>query len=488
MADDPGSSGDSGPTGRSGPIGSLGQIASIGATAATGATGATGTSGSTGTTGSTGAQESAVYKPGAPQDFIFVGELYEVYLLMDHISARSDKSLNKLEKLDGSDLVEEVCTIRWPPVGTAVQLAKQAATLLKGKDLLNNAANPASGATIAFTVLVTEASRLRGWLFGQSRDPALPLGTEAAATSRIFLAEKAYPGLVAPARAFRNKMSWLIWALVGWLFVTCLLSWNVAAGHAILSRIDALAKAKIELRAKVYAADSEEARNNPPAAPASTSAQRQTIRPYCDRHRLPPDAVQPAEPSTLEQFDSVSALDICEPLDENDQAYRVAYADLADWLAVWSWVKWLPHRVCHGPCLGHGTKESALSPNATDEQWASILVEVLANGVLPVFYGILGAGAAVVRQLWSKVGRSLLSPRDFTLSLGQLALGAVIGACIGLFVTPSGAQGSPGLTGAVALSASALSFVAGFGVEGVFIALESFIRRVFNIDQTGASR
>jgi hypothetical protein len=44
---------------------------------------------------------------------------------------------------------------------------------------------------------------------------------------------------------------------------------------------------------------------------------------------------------------------------------------------------------------------------------------------------------------------SLLSPRDLTLALGQLALGAVIGACIGLFVTPSssgGGQPSTGLT------------------------------------------
>jgi len=78
---------------------------------------------------------------------------------------------------------------------------------------------------------------------------------------------------------------------------------------------------------------------------------------------------------------------------------------------------------------------------------------------------------------------SLLSPRDLTLSLGQLALGAVIGACIGLFITPSGvgSQGAGGLTSSVTLTPSALSFIAGFGVEGVFVALEGFIKRVFDI-------
>ena len=76
---------------------------------------------------------------------------------------------------------------------------------------------------------------------------------------------------------------------------------------------------------------------------------------------------------------------------------------------------------------------------------------------------------------------SLLTPRDWTLSLQQLALGAVIGACIGLFVGAPGSDtaGSSGLFGAVKLSGSALSFVAGFGVDAVFSALEALIARLF---------
>ncbi len=79
---------------------------------------------------------------------------------------------------------------------------------------------------------------------------------------------------------------------------------------------------------------------------------------------------------------------------------------------------------------------------------------------------------------------SLLTPRDLRLAWGQLALGAVIGTCIGLFITPGAGSVQDGAAlfyGPVALSASALSFIAGFGVEGVFQSMESLIRRVFNV-------
>jgi hypothetical protein len=78
---------------------------------------------------------------------------------------------------------------------------------------------------------------------------------------------------------------------------------------------------------------------------------------------------------------------------------------------------------------------------------------------------------------------STMMPRDIILAYVQLALGAVIGACVGLFVTSDGnaAPTQGGLLGAVHLSASALCFVAGFGVEGVFQALEALVSRVFNI-------
>jgi hypothetical protein len=105
----------------------------------------------------------------------------------------------------------------------------------------------------------------------------------------------------------------------------------------------------------------------------------------------------------------------------------------------------------------------------------------MGTAVLPFLYGLLGAGAAIIRSLSRKIRASLLSPRDLHLSFQQLALGAVIGACIGLFVSAPGGDGEEGLLGPVTLSASAISFVAGFGVEAVFQAIEALITRLFNL-------
>ena len=80
-----------------------------------------------------------------------------------------------------------------------------------------------------------------------------------------------------------------------------------------------------------------------------------------------------------------------------------------------------------------------------------------------------------------KIRLSLLKPRDCRMIRVQLLLGIITGACIGLFLTPSetSISGAPLSGGSVALSASALSFLAGFGVEGVFKMLENTLITVF---------
>jgi hypothetical protein len=119
---------------------------------------------------------------------------------------------------------------------------------------------------------------------------------------------------------------------------------------------------------------------------------------------------------------------------------------------------------------------------------ASTLANILGSAVLPFLYGLLGAAAAVIRSLSKKIRGSLLSPRDLTLSLQQLALGAVTGACIGLFIGhPGDGDAGDTLLGPVALSGPAISFVAGFGVEAVFQALEELIKRIFNVTPAGTA-
>ncbi len=143
---------------------------------------------------------------------------------------------------------------------------------------------------------------------------------------------------------------------------------------------------------------------------------------------------------------------------------------LANWLC-WDWIR-----------------DCTNDPKARDApSRAAAFANILGSAVLPFLYGLLGAGAAIIRSLSRKIRESRLSPRDLVLSFQQLALGAVVGACIGLFVVAPGADATgESLLGPVALSASAISFVAGFGVESVFQALEALISRIFNISPAPA--
>jgi hypothetical protein len=508
------------------------------------------------------------------QDFIFARELAEVYLLLDHLSGRSDKSLASAigdgEDNAGKEWIQKICEVGWPPKGTVVEQGAQAATLLLAKDRLNAAAKPANGASIAFTLMVAgddeppvaQAHRRRGvphWLRrlafwtsaesppkpepvkegddavskppasgsggGSSAPPPVDAASNSAPTmpqggggagngggnsdsppggiwgaqppSRISLARLAYPGLVGSAGRFKWQVKAIIFLLFVWLIVTCALSWHITAGHAILARFDAIEAARTAIQKRIADAELDEVKQRstpapgsaptpaaagPSPTPAAAVAPKPLVQRYCERaSRLPPPKDAPAGVK-IDQFEDATQRQICDQLAENRVNYSNSREDIADWLAPWGLLKWSAHKLCgEGRCLKDETV--ALPANAVNQQqWASVLVELLATAVLPLCYGFLGAGAAVVRNIWGKMRDSLLSPRDLTLSLGQLALGAVIGACIGLFITPTGvgSQGAGGLTGSVTLTPSALSFIAGFGVESVFVALESLINRVFN--------
>jgi hypothetical protein len=309
--------------------------------------------------------------------------------------------------------------------------------------------------------------------------------------SRLSLARQAFPGLVSTAAKFNLEIKAIILLLFVWLIFTCGLSWNIAAGQAILARLDGLETAKVAIEKKISDAEIEDVKRSvPDAAPPSTATQptaaAPTAKPFVQRYCERASILPPLKKGDIEikQFNDVTQRQICDQLADFRISYGNGREDLADWLAAWGWLKGFSHFICSGRCLAD--EKIRVSPNSVNEQqWAAVLLQVLAIAVLPLCYGFLGAGAAVVRNIWGKMRDSLLSPRDLTLSLGQLALGAVIGACIGLFVTPTGAnaQGAAGLTAAVTLTPSALSFIAGFGVEGVFVALESFIKRVFNIPE-----
>jgi len=478
-------------------------------------------------------QEAAVREHARPermQDFIFQRELAEVYLLLDYLSGRANQSLAKAlaDETGGKVSIEQICNISWPPVGQPTEQAEQAAILLLAKDKLNMAAQPASGASIAFTLLVAgddeskEASRrenrgLRGWfrkVFASS-PPAAPVSPPAAsapapaagggappappppgaggegiwsggAPSRTSLARLAYPAMIGRARRFSWGTKAVILLLFGWLILTCLLSWHVAAGRAIVARLDSMEKDRTTIDGKIEKAEVGPAQTQaaPAPAPSPAPAQQAAATPvlrYCERYLVLPFTDSADGTRKLSQYESATQRQLCDQLNENRLLYESSCGQARDWLAPWRFFRIESAPSYQNACVAEVSSTNPAS--ISEHQRASVLVEILATAVLPIFYGILGAGAAAVRDLWSKMRDFLLLPRDMTLSLGRLALGAVIGACIGLFVSPTGAAGQTGsgLTTAVTLTPSALSFIAGFGVEGIFVALETFIKRVFNI-------
>ena len=402
-----------------------------------------------------------------PRHFVLERTRHEVHLLLDNLSANPEATIHELSEDNPppDDLpdnwIDRVCRITWPPdqseEGEAEQ-AKQAALLIRVKDYLNSLAKPASGATIAFTLLVTqEENRSRDEEQEQEekeeREEKKRLRAKEGphAPSRSSLASKAYPDLEAKARRFRTLMRFLSWLPLFWLALTVAVSWYVTVGNAALADVAKARTAVTDASARVAAA---QAALNAPSGVADARTTQQAARTPESHTRdfcRPRGALRPS-------FRSGEALQACTAL----EAAGANLAALERALDRWAW--W------------GGDKTTA--------PWG---VALLATAVLPVLYGVLGAIAAVVRSLSNKIRRSVLSPRDIQLTLQQLALGAVIGTCISLFIADPDTGTEATLLGPVTLSTSAISFVAGFGVETVFVALEALISRIFNVAPAAAA-
>jgi hypothetical protein len=104
------------------------------------------------------------------------------------------------------------------------------------------------------------------------------------------------------------------------------------------------------------------------------------------------------------------------------------------------------------------------------------------NFLLPVIFAFLGAAAHVVLEFYTKLQTSTLTPDDRDLGLIRLVLGMVVGTCIGLAFSstvPAPDKTVTDLVASLSLTASGISFLAGFGVEGVFDMLGQVVKRVF---------
>ena len=408
-------------------------------------------------------------------------ELSEVYLLMDHIAGRKDKTLDEAlaSKITGGRQItlDELCGVAWPPLEQ--DRGKVLALVLTAKDRLSRAAYPATGYSVAFTYLtLAEYVRSGGWgqrLFGRSNrtvDPqsnrssaaappnqnrsgasdAAPDGGEGAGatpigdnSTMVQFARDAFPGLAATRK---SPFHAFVWALPILLLVTCLVSWDLAVGQRLL-------------------ADYRWLSSHPEV--------------------LISDDKIPDECKKDEEQDEKQGEKQGEPTARKPCARALARQRVAP-LAI-SWIGWQPilrSFTCNVPSCASDDVNNVSYQNVVFEQ-TRVIVTTLNFNVLPLLLGGLAATAAALRNTATKIARQELEPRDLAQVWPRVLLGAFLGSMIGLFISPGPSNGfftvaaDSEPTSTVALSPAAFAFLAGFATGRIFHWLDSLVEKIFAV-------
>jgi hypothetical protein len=462
--------------------------------------------------------------------FIFQRELNEVYLLIDYLSGRPDKTLIAFDNIALADLdaesrlgllgeanppaaagaggphpetapdlsqtpeaplgdvLSKICFLRYPPDGVRQMKAENAAFLLRVRDRLNLLAYPASGMTIAFTAMVAgsmtdppddQSGTGRRWSVFSRRG------------SRATLAIQAYPGLRRRALQAKAAFSAMIAVALATAIIAVGLSGEVAFAKSLLDRYVTLDNERTALIATI---SQVEANSSTGGQATGTEVKGGGITPYCER----PAAVL----GQSGKFENYTQQHICAKSAHLQRNIEKVQNDLRAWLSsighfVPSFLEadWIFDSASQAaqPESRSAAGANDANPDNPDKTYdlpilISSVLTVIGTYLLPMLYGFLGSAASVIRDFSRKMRDSTFAPRDLTLTVVRLALGILAGASVGLFFTPeSAAQGDAMPTGAVALSASALAFLAGYGVEVLFSMLDSAIDRVFKKDPKSTS-
>jgi len=407
-------------------------------------------------------------------DEIFKRDWYEVYLLLDFVSGRTGVSLADLGDIpvpgalvaaatpakaqNAAELLRSFCEIVYPPPSDNVrEKAANAALMLNMKDKLNSLASPAKGLTIAYTSMFTvgPAHTLSLWRWASSLFRRMvgrrQTETEADRTSRVTLAREAYPGLEWSAAVFSRFFGIGLPLIILFLFAaTATTYWDVSFGRSLLQRIEQLDSATLPSGGRISVEGCK-------AAPANGV---------------------PAVCAAL--LDSAPDLKIA----------REALAKFRTAIGECSWSGWLEF-LCAPKLLrpvwwgfqAYGLSSLDKDGPLVDQLMASFLA-LFSSYVLPMMFGLLGTLASMVRTIQAKVRDFVLAPRDLPLTLLGLLLGPLAGFAIGLYYSPSDtpAAGTGGLAGGVILTASGLSFLAGYGADSFFKMLDALLVRVFSLD------
>lgn len=389
-------------------------------------------------------------------------EAAEVYLLLDFLSGRADRSLRPTQEerarsvldqqqrstrpadakvpvgekeqreieedlCDPTRLVYRTMRIKYPIQPEDKEFEADATFLMRARDVLNTRAWPATGATIAFTSMVSCPSpRKRTTGEGVSE-----------------FAARAYPQFRWSAFWLASWITGVMYALLFILVLALGVSAYTAWGKIMLDTLDAVRRDDGATQQELSAARGA-------ATPAA-------IILLCDAKRS----------------DNPPA---CGHADEIKARYAATSHHLASWEE--------PLRGITAAVVDGDDNKTPIQQKRT-EQWATAILAILGSYVMPILYALLGSIAFVLRRHYDRLAANLLSPRDLRANSIRLLLGVVIGGCIGLVYTGSSAAQTTGVLGAaVTLSTSAIAFLAGYGVEGVFKMLDSLITQVFRVSTT----
>jgi hypothetical protein len=435
-------------------------------------------------------------------------ELSEVYLLMDHIAGRKDKTLDQAlapPTTGGLPVtLEDLCEVAWPP--TDQNRAKTLALVLTAKDRLSRAAYPATGYSVAFTYLslAQYINAARGSLrqrllapFGRrialdasrlsAAAPAKPSdagatdggsGEDAAgvalpnSSAMVQFAKDAFPGLEFARESPFDKVPRLFLVLLILLAVTCFVSWDLAVGQRLLADYRWLSSHPQVLQ---FDATTEPCSPKNVPDPSKIEPGGQCARYLAGARVLPlannwigrqfglrwfilagSAALSPSVSSPSADSRSVSCPSVNSPSDDSLHSSRTPSIEASS---------------CQGYIF----------------ELTRVLVTTLNYNVLPLFLGSLAATAAALRSIATKIAGHELEPRDLAQIWPRVLLGAFLGAMIGLFTGPGPSNGFFALvagaetagTSSVALPPAAFAFLAGFATGRIFQWLDNLVERIF---------
>lgn len=404
--------------------------------------------------------------PGGFDELIFKRDLSEVHLLLDFISGRPDVQIGYLGEVNFPDreggngavlsayqVIKRICEMRYPPPTSesTPDKADNSALLLSVKDKLNAIAYPACGVTIAYTYL----------FLAETDRAARPSRSILNPQTRGAVAGTAYPGLIPSAKRFRRFHRGVAWLGAVLTLLAAIVLWLVVYGVQLTSRFEEDQKAAADVASQIYAQIDKENAVLPNA--------QQT-------HDSVPERCQA---KINQQSNQIRVL--CNQWSYYQARYDKSISDAAMYANQW------PSTLLMKPFpTSLGVPEKGISGYVAKQeniQSITLVLSAYASYVLPVLFGVVGTIASFLRDIGNRITGSLLAPRDETLGIIRLILGAIAGLAVGLFFTPAAvaAQVSAG-AGVLTLSASGIAFLAGYGADGFFRMIDAMITRVFSLD------